>query len=260
MECRETGEFAHREKTQYEQLETFNEEVFMLTSLFVSIVINCFLLSQLVGEVRGTEEYVHLKSKEDEFQFMESTMPKKAPEDSAEGEPVSGEEKAEEIDDPTSKAAEAYEQYLRSTEEKFTEDLFDSANQGIDHDAVPEFISPMNPDTPRGLHRSHNFTNDSNPNTGDTRFQTGESVEHPNRFSPCCKDDDQSRHHLFGDKVDIVEDSDVPFPDVHFSGAELARSPEQYKNSNFASGTLRDESIIKDIPRSDSYQSLHEID
>ena len=27
MECRETGEFAHRESTQYEQVETFNEEV-----------------------------------------------------------------------------------------------------------------------------------------------------------------------------------------------------------------------------------------
>jgi hypothetical protein len=27
MECKETGEFAHRETTQYEQLETFNEEV-----------------------------------------------------------------------------------------------------------------------------------------------------------------------------------------------------------------------------------------
>ncbi len=27
MECKETGEFAHRETTQYEQMETFNEEV-----------------------------------------------------------------------------------------------------------------------------------------------------------------------------------------------------------------------------------------
>ena len=27
MECKETGEFAHRETTKYEQLETFNEEV-----------------------------------------------------------------------------------------------------------------------------------------------------------------------------------------------------------------------------------------
>lgn len=27
MECRETGEFAHRETTKYEQLETFNNEV-----------------------------------------------------------------------------------------------------------------------------------------------------------------------------------------------------------------------------------------
>lgn len=27
MECRETGEFAHRETTNYEQSETFNSEV-----------------------------------------------------------------------------------------------------------------------------------------------------------------------------------------------------------------------------------------
>lgn len=57
MECRETGEFAHREITQYEQLETFNEEV--------------------VNVVRGNEEYVHLKSMEDEFHFMDSNMPPK---------------------------------------------------------------------------------------------------------------------------------------------------------------------------------------
>ena len=57
MECRETGEFAHRETTQYEQMESFNEEV--------------------VAEVRGAEEYVHLKSLDDEFHYMESTMPKK---------------------------------------------------------------------------------------------------------------------------------------------------------------------------------------
>jgi len=57
MECRETGEFAHRETTRYEQMETFNEEV--------------------VAELQGTEEYVHLKSLEDEFHYMESTMPPK---------------------------------------------------------------------------------------------------------------------------------------------------------------------------------------
>jgi len=57
MECRETGEFAHRETTQYEQLETFNDEV--------------------VVEEHGTEEYVHLKSLDDEVEYMKSNMPKK---------------------------------------------------------------------------------------------------------------------------------------------------------------------------------------
>lgn len=63
MECRETGEFAHRETTQYEQMESFNEEV--------------------VAEVRGAEEYVHLKSLDDEFHYMESTMPPKKGESAA---------------------------------------------------------------------------------------------------------------------------------------------------------------------------------
>lgn len=57
MECKETGQFAHRETTQYEQLETFNAEV--------------------VVETKGAEEYVHLKSLEDEYHYMESTMPNK---------------------------------------------------------------------------------------------------------------------------------------------------------------------------------------
>eukprot|EP00604_Paraphysomonas_vestita_P004298 CAMPEP_0174825462 /NCGR_PEP_ID=MMETSP1107-20130205/42783_1 /TAXON_ID=36770 /ORGANISM="Paraphysomonas vestita, Strain GFlagA" /LENGTH=499 /DNA_ID=CAMNT_0016057099 /DNA_START=218 /DNA_END=1717 /DNA_ORIENTATION=- len=59
MECRETGEFAHRESTDYEHYETFNNE--------------------LVAETRGNEEYVHLKSLEDEYEYLESNMPNKQP-------------------------------------------------------------------------------------------------------------------------------------------------------------------------------------
>eukprot|EP01041_Mallomonas_annulata_P007987 gene7987-16342_t len=59
MECRETGEFAHRETSTYEQTELFNNEV--------------------VAEEQGTEEYVHLKSLQDEFEYMDSTMPRKNP-------------------------------------------------------------------------------------------------------------------------------------------------------------------------------------
>jgi hypothetical protein len=55
MECRETGEFAHRETTLYEQRETFNDEV--------------------VNEQIGTEEYVHMKSQDDEYEYRDSNMP-----------------------------------------------------------------------------------------------------------------------------------------------------------------------------------------
>ena len=57
MECKETGEFAHRETTEFQQKELFNKEV--------------------VSEQAGMEEYVHLKSLEDEIEYMESTMPQK---------------------------------------------------------------------------------------------------------------------------------------------------------------------------------------
>jgi hypothetical protein len=56
MECRQTGEFAHRETTEYEQTETFNRE--------------------LVSEEKGVEEYVHMKNLEDEYEYRESSMPR----------------------------------------------------------------------------------------------------------------------------------------------------------------------------------------
>ncbi|CAM9242111.1 unnamed protein product, partial [Discosporangium mesarthrocarpum] len=58
MECKDTGEFAHREMTQYESRETFNGEV--------------------VVEESGSEEYVHLRSKDDEYEHLESNLPPRA--------------------------------------------------------------------------------------------------------------------------------------------------------------------------------------
>lgn len=58
MECKETGEFAHREVTEYETAETFNGEI--------------------VSSESGTEQYVHLRSLEDEYEHMESTLPERA--------------------------------------------------------------------------------------------------------------------------------------------------------------------------------------
>ena len=58
MECKDTGEFAHRESTEYEQTEVFNKEV--------------------VSTEHGNEEYVHLKSQHDEYVAtgeMRSDMP-----------------------------------------------------------------------------------------------------------------------------------------------------------------------------------------
>lgn len=41
MECRQTGEFAHRETTTYEHVETFNNEVVLYSLLCVMAVIGC---------------------------------------------------------------------------------------------------------------------------------------------------------------------------------------------------------------------------
>jgi len=57
LECKETGEFAHRESSEYEQLETFNNEV--------------------VTQERGNEQYLHMKSRDDEYEHLESNMPPK---------------------------------------------------------------------------------------------------------------------------------------------------------------------------------------
>jgi len=56
-EAKDTGEFAHRETTNFEAIETFNDD--------------------LVNERRGSEEYVHLKSKFDEYEKWDSNMPAK---------------------------------------------------------------------------------------------------------------------------------------------------------------------------------------
>ncbi|CAN0543840.1 unnamed protein product, partial [Ectocarpus sp. 12 AP-2014] len=55
MECKRTGEFAHRESTHYESGEAFNGEV--------------------VLEEAGVERYVHLRSVDDEYEHLESTLP-----------------------------------------------------------------------------------------------------------------------------------------------------------------------------------------
>ncbi|EQC33154.1 hypothetical protein SDRG_09141 [Saprolegnia diclina VS20] len=55
-----TGEFAHREVTYFEQTEELNNEV--------------------VHHDTGKEEFVHLKSKDDEISHFESSMPQRPPE------------------------------------------------------------------------------------------------------------------------------------------------------------------------------------
>ena len=92
MECRETGEFAHRETTNYEQSETFNDE--------------------LVAEEKGNEEYVHMKSIDDEYEFLDSNMPKKeAPPEPDPGTPYT----------PGGDGGENYENYPNSPSDRADE-------------------------------------------------------------------------------------------------------------------------------------------
>jgi len=72
MECKDTGEFLHREHTEYEQTEKFDAE--------------------FVTADRGTEEYLHLKNLEDEYEFMNSDMPKKKQSSEGEGDDGNGDE------------------------------------------------------------------------------------------------------------------------------------------------------------------------
>lgn len=89
MECKETGEFAHRETTEYEQVWHKAPTTFQPPSSLhpMHVVQRAVLLSrdrqsetfnaEVVVEEHGSEEYVHLKSREDEYEFMESSMPRK---------------------------------------------------------------------------------------------------------------------------------------------------------------------------------------
>ncbi|GFH45028.1 hypothetical protein CTEN210_01502 [Chaetoceros tenuissimus] len=61
IEC-ESGMYAHRELTQQEQTEEMNKE--------------------MVTFLRASEEYVHLKNEDDEFEFMHSEVPDQGGEDS----------------------------------------------------------------------------------------------------------------------------------------------------------------------------------
>lgn len=101
MECRETGEFAHRELTRFEQQETFNEE--------------------LVNEQQGQEEYVHLKSLEDEFHYMHSTMPQKPDRDETE-QPQSEQDRDRDSEAADAKAKELEREELDKEREIFTRD------------------------------------------------------------------------------------------------------------------------------------------
>ena len=99
MECKETGEFAHRETTEFQQKEVFNKEI--------------------VSEQIGTEEYVHLKSMDDEIEYMDSTMPQKQaqePERGRGGEDVERDMTATEADGTaeggTYDSEETYQEYL----------------------------------------------------------------------------------------------------------------------------------------------------
>lgn len=55
METKDTGEFSHREFSQYEKTEKFNKEP--------------------ITGIRGTEEYIHLKSTDDEYECFDNNMP-----------------------------------------------------------------------------------------------------------------------------------------------------------------------------------------
>lgn len=144
MECRETGEFAHRELTEFEQIETFNDEV--------------------VNAVRGNEEYVHLKSLEDEFHYMESNMPPKDEKDGDHGladkegqhrvesprkpsdwteSDYPGEGKRERGDFPSDgKEGDEYDQFMVTDEQSY---VYQGHSDGEDPLHPPEMTTPPLP-------------------------------------------------------------------------------------------------------------------
>lgn len=105
MECRETGEFAHRELTRFEQVESFNDEV--------------------VGEVEWADEYVHLKSKLDEFHYVDSTKDNEG-QDGEDGRKSPGA-----IDSPRPRRGEQEEGSVGDGDGQETVNLHDSQDEDV---------------------------------------------------------------------------------------------------------------------------------
>lgn len=258
MECRETGEFAHKETTAYENVETFNEEV--------------------VNEVRGHEEYVHLKSLEDEFHYMDSTMP---PKDKGGGGGGGGDDK----EGPRSPSPGEGRQRRGGDgmEEEDGNDRRDAKERGYSDEFYPPGHPPQH-----GQHGGSAEGKDPRENGDGEYVFTSAEEEEEHRFYQQSfaknngshhEEDDDHKHHSQApaDTADDGESAHYATAEdpivTHVHDPEDNETEEAYTMNAFTAAdlepprptTLEEEApagnqTAAGISHSSSYQSMHDID
>lgn len=227
MECRDTGEFAHRETTKYEQIETFNSEV--------------------VNETEGAEEYVHLKSLEDEFHYMESTMPKKE-DQRGQGHPGEGEEEEPPLEDGERGEGAQGRYYYDPAE--MGEGAGSPDRRGDLPDDAPLEDYGFDLDQFAAASKERTNTVHTPQYCMDPRYAGGEEEEGEGgqASSPPQYKRGGNREHLFGDKVEL---------DEHYGSGATAASTAAGAAVGESKEDLRE---VVGLRASASYESLHDID
>lgn len=246
MECRETGEFAHRESTQYEQMESFNEEV--------------------VAEVRGAEEYVHLKSLDDEFHYMESTMPnKKAADTSSDGQHEEGGDRPGESDAKMSSEVgddgqqEYGERVFVGPDEEYTSHDMNGHEykDGYTSDTSQHPLQGEEDVEDGEAHLGYNFADDDvldEYEVDQHSHLNGPTAGEPLQQHPAVKLNIIDRNYLF---EQVSSNEEMPF------GQRPLKSPRPTRRVRDDADDDDDDGVQRDLhahQRSFNHESMHDID
>jgi hypothetical protein len=243
---------------------------------------------QVVAETKGTEEYVHLKSKEDEYHHMESTMPQRGGEEEgpagerggpgAEGQgggaPGPNEEGVACSEEEQAAMEAEYAEAYRLYHEKMAAEGRDASGEevgghpsdGYGNDRGAGFQAPF--PRPRAFSHGHGSDEEEQRRAADA-FAFMEGMEH--------LDGQDSPQALYGERVVVAEEEDVSEHPVQVATAAPAGSAGREYLFEPAEDDAAHPSAVNapvmgrqsgepaeaqagSLSRCSSYESLHEID
>ena len=226
---------------------------------------------QVVNETEGAEEYVHLKSLEDEFHYMESTMPKKEGGEGggSPGRPHhygEGEEEHPLEDGDCQGGGEEGREGASGRDPRYYYDYHDEDGQAADTHS-PNGRGDLPDDTPLEEYGFDldQFAAASKERTStvhqpqycmDPEYEDGNESERgvggSPRSPPQRKRGSADREHLFGDKVELDDQYGLSSTTPSASGGGVGSSVVRESK-----GELRE---VEGLRASASYESLHDID